>query len=458
MGEDLLGLAFELVGERLDVPGAAKRVGDVGDVDLVGEDLLGSQRQPGRLLGRERHRLVHGVGVQTLGAAQHRGERLDGGSHQVDLGLLGGEGHPGGLSVAAQLARALRLGVVAVALEVTMILLIVGLSLGMLQDNRARTAGIGADVLVLPPGSSFIAGLTGAPMPVKIQGVLEKLPHVKRVAPVITTISSAGTLEIIAGIDLPSYESMSAGFHYLSGGPFKGPYDVLVDDLFAQSKHAKVGDTIEILNNKFRISGIVERGKGGRKFVPLNTLQDLIGAKDKATVFYLKLDDPANADTVVDEIKHVPGMERYVANSMASYLAMMTTTNYPGLSTFIDVVVGISVIIGFIVIFQAMYTAVMERTREIGILKSMGASKFYVVNVVLRETVLLAVGGIVVGIVVSMLARAALAQKFPLLQVVVDGGWIVRATFIAIAGAIAGALYPAFKAAQKDPIDALAYE
>ena len=295
-------------------------------------------------------------------------------------------------------------------------------------------------------------------MPVKIQGVLEKLPHVKRVAPVITTISSAGTLEIIAGIDLPSYESMSAGFHYLSGGPFKGPYDVLVDDLFAQSKHAKVGDTIEILNNKFRISGIVERGKGGRKFVPLNTLQDLIGAKDKATVFYLKLDDPANADTVVDEIKHVPGMERYVANSMASYLAMMTTTNYPGLSTFIDVVVGISVIIGFIVIFQAMYTAVMERTREIGILKSMGASKFYVVNVVLRETVLLAVGGIVVGIVVSMLARAALAEKFPLLQVVVDGGWIVRATFIAIAGAIAGALYPAFKAAQKDPIDALAYE
>jgi len=151
-------------------------------------------------------------------------------------------------------------------------------------------------------------------------------------------------------------------------------------------------------------------------------------------------------------------MERYVANSMASYLAMMTTSNYPGLSTFIDVVVGISVVIGFIVIFQAMYTAVMERTREIGILKSMGASKLYVVNVVLRETVLLALGGIVLGIGVSLAARAALAHKFPLLQVIVDGGWIVRATLIAVAGAIAGALYPAFKAAQKDPIDALAYE
>jgi putative ABC transport system permease protein len=345
-----------------------------------------------------------------------------------------------------------------VALEVTMILLIVGLSLGMLQDSRIRTAGIGADVLVLPPGSSFIAGLSGAPMPIKIGGVLAKLPHVTSVAPVITQVTSSGTIEIIAGIDLPTYESMSAGFHYLSGGPFQGPYDALVDDLFAKSKHAQVGDTIEILNNKFRISGIVERGKGGRKFVPLTTLQDLIGAKDKASIFYLKLDDPANADTVVDEIKNVPGMERYVANSMAAYLAMMTTSNYPGLSTFINVVVGISVVIGFIVIFQAMYTAVMERTREIGILKSMGASKFYIVNVVLRETALLALGGIVLGILVSLGARAALAHKFPLLQVVVAGAWIVRATLIAIAGAIAGALYPAFKAAQKDPIDALAYE
>src|SRR5271157_4995230 len=332
------------------------------------------------------------------------------------------------------------ISVVAVALEVTLILLIVGLSIGILQDSRTRTAGIGADVLVLPPGSSFIAGLSGAPMPIKIGGVLAKLPHVQSVAPVITQISSAGALEIIAGIDLPSYESMSGGFHYLKGGPFRGPNDVIVDDLFAQSKHAKIGDEIEILNNPFHICGIVERGKGG------------------ASVMYLKLDDPANADAVVDEIKQVPGMERYVASSMATYLSMMTPTHIPGLSTFIDVVIGIAVVIGVLVIFQAMYTAVMERTREIGILKSMGASKPYIVNVVLRETALLAIGGIVLGVVFSLAARAVLAQRLPLLQVIVAGGWIVRATLIAIASAIAGALYPAFKAAQKDPIDALAYE
>jgi putative ABC transport system permease protein len=350
------------------------------------------------------------------------------------------------------------ISIVAVALEVTLILLIVGLCLGMMQDSRTRTAGIGADILVRPPGSSFIGAFSGAPMPVKVGGVLAKLPHVKSVAPVVTQVASSGTLEIIAGIDLPSYESMFSGFRYLKGGPFQGSYDVLVDDLFAQSKHAKVGDSIEILSNKFRICGIVERGKGGRKFIPLSTLQELIGAKDKATIFYLKLDDPSNVDAVIAEIKAVPGMESYVTTSMAAYLAMMTTSNYPGLSTFIDIVVGISVVIGFIVIFQAMYTAVMERTREIGILKSMGASKFYIVNVVLRETFLLAVAGIALGIAVSLAARAGIAQRFPLTQVIVAGRWIIYSTLIAILGAMAGALYPAFKAAQKDPIDALAYE
>jgi len=295
-------------------------------------------------------------------------------------------------------------------------------------------------------------------MSIKMAGILAKLPHVVTVAPVVTHVSASGTLEVIAGIDLKSYESLSGPFHYLEGGPFQGPNDVLVDELFARSKHVKVDDTIEVLNNSFRVAGIVGQGKGARKFLQIGVLQDLIGAKDKASLFYLKLDEANNADMVVQEIKKVPGMDKYVATSMAYYLSMMTPSNYPGLSTFINIVIGISVIIGFIVIFQAMYTAVMERTREIGILKSMGASKLYIVNVILRETVLLALGGIVVGIVFSLVARLGIIHRVPTLPVVVTGGWMVRATIIAIVGAMAGAVYPAVKAAQKDPIDALAYE
>src|SRR5204862_385510 len=152
----------------------------------------------------------------------------------------------------------------------------------------------------------------------------------------------------------------------------------------------------------------------------------LIGAKDKASIFYVKLDDPKNADDVVKSVKSIPGMEKYSVLSTADYISMMTPSHLPGFNAFIGVVIGVSVVIGFIVIFQAMYTAVMERTREIGILKSMGASKFYVVNVILRETILLAIGGIALGMLCSTAGRLAIRHKLPLLTVVITSDWLIR--------------------------------
>jgi putative ABC transport system permease protein len=277
-------------------------------------------------------------------------------------------------------------------------------------------------------------------------------------APVIWELTTKPTLEIIYGIDIASYNSIPPSFRFLSGRPFQGPYDVIVDDYFAGSKRAKVGDSIEILAHDFRICGIVEHGKGARKFVPLDTMQDLIGAPGHASVFYIKLDDPASVDAVVDEIKHIPGMEDYSVRSMQEYLSMMTPENLPGFATSIRIVIAISMIIGFLVIFQSMYTAVMERTREIGILKSLGASKLYIVNVVLRETALLAIVGIVVGTLISLLTRRVILFEKPTLRLFWSAEWVMRATVIALTGALLGALYPAYKAAQKDPIEALAYE
>jgi putative ABC transport system permease protein len=352
------------------------------------------------------------------------------------------------------------ISIVAIGLEVTLILMIVWLSLGMMNDSRSRQQGIGADVIVLPPGSSNIIGMTGAPAPIKVADVLAKLGHVKTVSPVLMQLSSGtgGAPEVLYGIDLKSYEALGGPFRYLHGGPYQGPEDVLVDDIFAQSKHVRVGDTIQILNHPFRVAGIVEHGKGARKFLQIATLQDLIGAEGKASAFYVKLDSPSEADEAVGEVQAVPGMQQYKVESMRDYLSLMTPSNIPALAIFINVVIGIAIVIGILVIFQAMYTAVMERTREIGILKSIGASKFYIVNVILRETALLAVAGIIVGIGFSLTASAIIGYKLPTLPLTPVWGWVANAGGIAMVSAIAGALYPAFKAAQKDPIDALAYE
>ena len=167
------------------------------------------------------------------------------------------------------------ISVVAIALEVTLILLIVGLCYGILNDQKNRTAGIGFDVIVQPPGSSFFAAISGAPVSIKVADVLRGLPHVKVVSPIVWQIATGGGLEVIDGIDLASFDALGGPFTYLQGGPFRGPDDVLVDDFIARQRHVKVGDTMEILNHPFRVCGVVENGRGARKFVPIATMQDL---------------------------------------------------------------------------------------------------------------------------------------------------------------------------------------
>jgi len=238
------------------------------------------------------------------------------------------------------------ISIVAIALEVTLILLIVGLCYGIMNDSKNRTAGIGADVIVQPPGSSFLAGISGAPVTIKVADVLRRMPHVTVVSPVIWQIATGGGVEVIDGIDLASFEALGGKFQYVEGGPFRGPDDALVDDYIARQRHVGVGSTMEILNKQFRISGVVENGRGARKFLPIDTLQDLIGANGKASVFYVKLDNPANADAVVASVKAQPGMEKYSVLSTRDYLSMMTPSNLPGFRPFIGVVIGVSVIIG----------------------------------------------------------------------------------------------------------------
>jgi len=344
----------------------------------------------------------------------------------------------------------------AVALEVAMILLVVAVFYGYLIGSKDSQMGVGADLLVMPPGSLLI-GTSGAPISEKVGNVLGKIPHVTVAAPVYWAFSQK-PLEIVYGIDLATYDALPPRFRYLSGGPFEHPNDVIVDDYFASMNHKKVGDTIDVLNNSFRISGIVPHGKGGRKFLALTTMQELRGEIGRVSAFYVKVDDPSSLDVVEKAIKDTPGMQQYAVRSMAEYLSMMTPDNLPGFNVAIEIVIGIAVIVGFLVIFQSMYTAVMERTREIGILKSLGASKLYIVNVVLRESLLLAIIGIAGGILVSLITRRVIMDLRPVQRLYWSYVWVLRATVIAILGALTGALYPAFKAAQRDPVDALAYE
>ena len=364
------------------------------------------------------------------------------------------------LVIANILHRPMRsiISVLAVALEVVMILSIVGVFMGMLNDQKQRTSGIGADLILWPSNASYMNGVGGAPLPVKDIEALRRLPHVVTVSPVIQHLSTTGKIEILYGIDYESFNALKP-FVFISGGPFKGPNDLIVDDVYAGSdKGHQVGDTLTILGQQFRISGIVEHGKGGRRLLPLATMQQMLGAPDKASNFYIKCDSPENLETVVSEIHATRGFEDFPVQTIDEWLQSMTPDKLPGFNLALDVVTVIAVIVGFLVIFQSMYTAVLERTREIGILKSMGASKGTIVSVVLRETAVMAVTGVIVGIVGTYGVQLLMKYTLPTTHFEISAHWIGQGAGIAFLGALFGALYPAWMAARKDPIDALAYE
>jgi putative ABC transport system permease protein len=350
------------------------------------------------------------------------------------------------------------ISVVAVAIEVVMILSIVAIMVGMVNNARNQTSGIGADIIVRPPNASFISSVGGAPVPAKIADVLAKLPHVAVAAPAIADFNMA---ETIWGIDFPSYNALKP-FVFVSGGPFQGPNDIVIDDLYARSapkgETRTVGSTIQLLNHAFRVSGIVEHGKGGRIFVPIHTLGTLMGTPDNASVFYLKSDDLKNQELIREEIHAVPGLQNYQVQTIQEWMSLMTPEHLPGFNIALDTVITIAVIVGFLVIFQSLYTAVMERTREIGILKSMGASKLYILNVILREALLISIVGIILGIGFTQFLKWGLELHSAKFSFQLTNAWRIYATLIALGGSLLGAIYPAWKAARKDPIDALAYE
>jgi putative ABC transport system permease protein len=343
------------------------------------------------------------------------------------------------------------LSVFAIGVEVTLILTLVGVSHGVLDDMKARSRGTGADIIIRPPDSSgFTFSLT---MPEKIVDFVRAKPHVKIATG--TFVKYIGSFDSITGIHLDEFNAMSGGLKILEGQMFQGPDDIVVDEVFAKQHHVQPGSTVD-LGNEWHVSGIIDQGKLSRTFADITSLQKQFGGIDRVSTIYVKLDNPANTAAVKEALEK--DLSTYKVDSIEEFVSLFSTNSVPYIQAFTQVVIGIAVLIGFLVVCLSMYTAVLERTREIGILKALGASPGYIVGILLRETVVLALAGTVVGIVMTYGTRSLLGIFGPSFPQEIVPDWYPIVTGIALAGSIVGALYPGLRAARQDAIEALAYD
>lgn len=345
------------------------------------------------------------------------------------------------------------LSVIAIGLQVFLILLIVGLTSGVLSDWRTRAEGVGADLIVQPPNSSIFFSFSSSVIPEAIIPRIEGLRGVDEVAPVVILVDTR-TFGVIYGINYARFNGLSKGFKFLTGGPPTHANEALADDLAAQSRKLKVGGTVSLMNRPFTVSGIVLHGKGARFFVPINTAQEIAGAESRVSMIYVR----STGDTEAVRAELAKLLPNYSIRSMAEYMSLMTSTNLPELKPFIRSFVGIGVVISFLVILLTMYTMVLERRREIGILKALGSTRVEICALILAEGLMLVALGVVFGLVATYATTAVLRYASPTLQILITPDWIFYSVVVALAGAFAGASYPALRAAQSDPVDALAYE
>ena len=334
-------------------------------------------------------------------------------------------------------------------------LTLVGLSEGMLQDSAKRARGVGAEVWLRPEGSSSFT-LASAQINEKFVSLVEKQPHVRMALGVV--IAQIFGFTAMAGVDMNRFIEMSGGFRFLSGGPIQQPDDILIDNYYERQNKLKIGQSVTLINHNWRVAGIVEEGKLSHLLVSKPRLQELTGNPNRVTQIVVKIDDPANTQIVVDQLNQLlKGNLRAV--SIDELASLYSVNNIPQLKAFIRVVIGLSVVVGFLVVFLSMYTAVIERTREIGVLKALGAKPLRIIDIIVRETIVLAVIGSIIGILMSFGARSLIMGIIPAsIQVVDVPEWWPIAASIAIVGALLGAIYPGLKAARQDPIEALAYE
>lgn len=352
-------------------------------------------------------------------------------------------------------ARPMRstLSILAVCIQVVLILMIVGLTSGVVSEWGKRVEGVGADILVQPPNASVFIAFSSAVMQESVSDQISAIPGVDEVAPTLVMMDQHRFANVY-GIDYRRFNALSKGFLFLDGRPLQAPDEALADDIAARTGHLKVGDRISLLNQEFTLVGIVAHGKGARYFIPLRTAQEIAGAEKRVSLFYVR----SKGDTEGTRAGIVKLLPTHRVRSMAEYLTLMNSSNLPELKPFIRSMVGLGVVISFLVVLLTMHTMVMERTREIGILKALGSSKLDILRLILAEAVAMAAIGIGTGILITFVARSVLKTTAPTLTVMVSPEWILHAIWLALLGAAAGAVFPAFRAARFDPVDALAYE
>lgn len=359
--------------------------------------------------------------------------------------------------------------VVGVALGVALVMLFTGLSRGMSNDLQRRQQNVRAEIFFTRPGT--MDNLTSSPANLSTKYVenLQAIDGVESAVPVIRYISQGGAgfgFEQIEGVDWEPYARMN-GLNIVEGrAPIaRSPQaqqademiEIVIDETKARNSEVGVNGVLKLFGDiPHRVVGIYAPESSARVKMPLSDMQYRVEAAGKCTYILVKAKNGVDEKTLAERINANPGTK---GNKIQFTRDVFTNfdKSIPYLGLFLKVLVGLAAIVSALVVMLAMYTTITERTREIGILKAMGASRGFIIGVIEKEAILISVLGLILGFAVALIAGALISRIYGLVFEY-GWGWAIASALIGLLGGAIGALYPAVRAANLDAVSALSYE
>lgn len=348
------------------------------------------------------------------------------------------------------------ISIVGVAIGVVLVILFTGLARGMSNDMSKRAANWKAEIVFSRPGAMEMFS-SNPSVSTAYAERLRQIDGVQSTVPVIRYVTSNSKqtfgVQQIEGVDWEPFSQMN-GIQIVQGRAAQAIDEVILDERSLEEQKVKVGDQVDVLGKKRTVTGVFSPPSGARIKMSLNAMQEELQAPNKCNFVLVKLKDGANAEEVAKRINEVlPGNKVNLTRN----LIIDQQERIPGLNTFLRVLVGLGAFVSMIFVLLSMYTTVTERRKEIGILKSLGASKAFIIRTIEGEAFMIGILGVILGFVVSVIASLVISKFFNL-QFEFSSGWIITAVVIAIGGSLFGAFYPAWKASTIDPVEVMANE
>lgn len=346
-----------------------------------------------------------------------------------------------------------------IGVGVLLIVFTVGLANGSLRDKAIREGNTGAEIMMCSAGTFCLSNSGALRLPSGLAAEIEKIDGVKIAVPlgqntIPASDNSFGT-RLLDGIDFDEYAEIT-GLRVIEGRKFTGGAadEVMTDTAWLPQKNLKIGDTLKIYERDFRIVGTYEPSAGARVKIPLATMQTQLGSENRVSTILVKINQGSTPEQIAANLEAKFPETQIILTSQLEELYMQSL---PALNVFLNVVIGVAGAVSALIILLTMYTTVTERTRQIGILKSLGMTNWGIARVIAQEAVLIGSAGILAGVVSTVVLKYALA-RWSTMNVQIEWRVIFLVVAVGILSSILGALYPALKAARLDPVEALNYE